>query len=84
MKLLTTEWLVSDVDLVVEGNCLFSPLLGSWYIDFCFLLAESRRHKDSTNIRFRILSTTSLYVVHVEADDTRVCLSIRCVSNFFT
>ena len=45
VKLLTTEWLVSDVDLVVEGYCLFSPLLGSCILIlvFCWQKVEGIR-----------------------------------------
>ena len=50
MKLLTTEWLVSDVDLIVEGYYCFT-LLVHVYIEFLFLNAESRRQFELIRIR---------------------------------
>ena len=73
VKLLTTEWLVSDVDLVVEGYCLFFTVIIGFLV-YWFLFSARRKlkaiwtHKDSTNIRSRTHFTTSRYVVHVKAE----------------
>ena len=52
VKLLTTEWLVSDVDLVVEGYCLFFTVIG--FLVYWFLFSARRQ--------FELIRIRQIYV----------------------